>query len=81
MLITAVTDTASWQVLAGLLPIASIGIAAHTPGLISLAAGERPTLNSSGVGVNEWESVSFADQLRRVDTDVDGSEAAIDRQY
>jgi hypothetical protein len=66
MHIIAVTDTASWQVVCGELPVGAIGAAASsTPGLVHLSAVERPELNQSGAATNQWETVSLADQLKR----------------
>ncbi|MFV1967536.1 MAG: CARDB domain-containing protein, partial [Pirellulaceae bacterium] len=77
MEITAVTDTDSWQVVAGFLPVGLVGGAGHTPGLISLDASEQPTLNAAGSATNQWERISYADQLKRVLPEVDGSELNI----
>lgn len=66
MHVIAVTDTASWQVVSGELPVGAIGAAASsTPGLVHLSAVERPELNQSGAATNQWEAISGADQLKR----------------
>ncbi|MHB1035657.1 MAG: SdrD B-like domain-containing protein [Pirellulales bacterium] len=78
MEVTAVTDTASWQVVAGYLPVSAIGQAADIPGLGVLEASERGTPDRQGNAANQWETVSYADQLKRVLTSVDGNEANMD---
>jgi len=78
MEVTAVTDTPSWQVVAGFLPVDAIDDAAHLAGLGTLQASERGTTEAQGAASNQWETVSYADQLKRVLTSVDGNEANID---
>ena len=92
MEITAVADTDAWQIVEGFLPVDSILSAAHAPGLSVLSSSERPSRDSDfaddagasssgteaqGAATNQWEAVSFSDQLRRVLL-VDGSDPNID---
>ena len=78
MEVTAVTDTSSWQVVAGYLPVSAIDDAAQFVGAGVLQASERGTTNAQGDASNQWETVSYADQLKRVLPTVDGNEASMD---
>ena len=77
MQVSAVTDTESWQVVAGFLPVSAVSGAAQVTGLKSLTPTAFPERSSSGIGVNEWEALSFDDQLRRILPSVDGTDMDI----
>ncbi|HND51638.1 MAG TPA: hypothetical protein PLV92_04550, partial [Pirellulaceae bacterium] len=66
MEIEHVTDTESWQIVMGYLPVDRIGDAAKLTGLATLAAGVAPEFNGVGAASNAWETVSHSDQLNRM---------------
>ena len=80
MEVTAATDTAAWQVVAGYLPIAAIADVARMEGLGSLTTAVWGTPDAQGNVTNQGETATFADQLKLVLPTVDGNEANIDRR-